>query len=347
MFTQLKLTQVSIILSPTSILNNLFATFVAMAVSLPDLPVELIYHILNFIPSKENAIIRVRETCRALAFKTTELFTKKYFSSGSWPLTRRTVLALTGISKNKFLNPTLKNMILFRYNNKYKCGSRYSLAEGIDIKELSQSLQILANLRSLNLADFNFKGPENFLGDLLATLSLPSITRFRLSKITTHAGNVQKFIALHNGTIKTVVFDELDPIAPAKGAWSGLLSSLTCLKDVKLICIRKPLKNGYFVRFEPGNEYKPENQGEYEDEDEYEDEEIFRRYVKVYTEFDDCDCSLCMEFGNWDMHWIFAEYRLGTDAKKEDWTRGLELMVAGSRTIHFTRDGVRDMDFDP
>jgi len=288
-----------------------------MALSLPDLPVELIYRILNFIPSKENAIIQVHETCRALALKTTEPFARKYFSSGSWRLTRRTVSALTGISKNKYLNPALKDITLFRYTNEYEYGLRYSLAKGIDVKELGQSLQTLANLRSLNLADFNFKGSQNFLGDLLATLSLPSITDFGLLKVLVHASDIGKFITLHSNTIKTVVFDELDLIAPAKGAWTGLLSSLTCLKDVELVHIRKPLKCGTYVRFEPEDEEDP----------------TFNRYVKLDTRTDDCGCYMCQK--RCDFHWSYAEYRLGTDAEKEDWTRGLELMVAGSRTVIF------------
>ena len=330
MFTKLKLTQVSTILSPTPIFNSLFATFVAMVLSLPDLPVELLNHALNFIPSKENAIISVRETCRTLALKTTEIFARKYFSRVSWRLTRRTVSALTRISKNKYLNPAVTHIILFRYINKYEPKSRYSLAKGIDIKELGQSLQTLANLRSLCLADFNFKGSENFLSDLLATLSLPSITHFELSKILAHASNLQKFIALHSDTIKSVEFDELDLTAPAKGAWSGLLSSLTWLKDVKLIYIRKPLKRGYFVRFEPKDtEYS-----------------TFERYVELDTTYDRCDCDLC--FKRLDYYGAFAEYRLGTDAEKEDedWTRGLELMAAGSRTVDF-RDGSSPEDKDP
>jgi hypothetical protein len=304
-----------------------------MVLSLPDLPVELIKHTLNFIPSEENAIIPVRETCRALALKTTEIFARKYFSRGSWRLTRRTVSALTGISKNKFLNPTLKHITLFRYVNEYQeSDSRYSLAKGIDIKELGQGLQTLTNLRSLYLADFNFRGSKNFLGRLLTTLSLPSITDFGLSKVLVHADGLQKFIAVHSGTIRTVVFDELDLTAPAKGAWSELLDSLTLLKDVKLICIRKPLKCGHFVRFEPKDE----------------EDSTFQRYVKLETEYDSCGCDICLEYEGQNLHWIFAEYRLGTDAKKEDWARGLELMMDGSRTVYFLHgNSPRDRDFDP
>ena len=295
-----------------------------MALSLPDLPVELIHRTLNFIPSKENAIIQVHETCRALALKTTELFAREYFSSGSWRLTQRNVSALAGISKNKYLNPTLKHITLFRYTNEYEYDLRYSLAKGIDIKELGQSLQTLANLRSLTLANFNFRGSEKFLGNLLATLSLPLITDFELSKILAHANNIGKFITLHSNTIKTVVFDELDLTAPAKGAWSRLLSSLTCLKDVELIHIRKPLKCGFFVRFEPEDEKDP----------------TFNRYVELDTSYDDCGCDICQK--RFDFHDIFAEYKLGTDAEKEDWTRGLELMVAGSRTVDFVYNYSRD-----
>ncbi|OCK89746.1 uncharacterized protein K441DRAFT_699714, partial [Cenococcum geophilum 1.58] len=208
-----------------------------MALSLPDLPVELIYHTLNFIPSEEYAIISVRGTCRALALKTAEIFAREYPPPSSWPLTRRTVSALTGISQNKFLNLALERVTLFRYINKYEDGSKCSLPKGINIKELGQSLQILANLRSLCLADFDFGGSENFLADLLATLSLPLITDFELSEILIHACGLQKFIALNKNTIKTVVFNTLDLSAPAEGAWSGLLRSLTRLKDVKLIDI--------------------------------------------------------------------------------------------------------------
>lgn len=46
----------------------------------------------------------------------------------------------------------------------------------------------------------------------------------------------------------------------------------------------------------------------------------------------DCYCDSCL--GQFS-HWTYAQYRLGTDTKKEDWTRGLELMVAGSRTVQF------------
>ena len=166
---------------------------------------------------------------------------------------------------------------------------------------------------------FNFRGSEKFLGDLLATLSLPSITDFKLSKILVHSGDLQNFIALHSNTIKTVVFDELDPTAPAEGAWSGLLSSLTLLKDVKLIHIRKPLKCGDFVRFEP----------------EVKRGCTFWRYVDWDMETDcDCDCDFCLGGMGQFHHWTYAQYRLGTNTK-EDWTRGLELMVAGSRTVHF------------
>jgi hypothetical protein len=80
-----------------------------MAPSLPDLPSEVIVRILNFIPSDENAIIQVRETCRNLAFKTKEMFARQYFIVGSWRLTRRAVSALAGISKDEFLNPTLEH----------------------------------------------------------------------------------------------------------------------------------------------------------------------------------------------------------------------------------------------
>jgi hypothetical protein len=305
-----------IVLSPTSIFNALFATFIAMALSLPDLPVELIYHTLNFIPSEEYAIISVRGTCRALALKTAEIFAREYPPPGSWPLTRRTVSALTGISKNKYLNPGLERVTLFRYINKYEHGLKCSLAKGINIKELGQSLQILANLRSLCLADFNFRGSENFLSDLLATLSLPLITDFELSRILAHARGLRKFIALNSNTIKTVVFSKLDLSAPAKGAWSGLLSSLTKLKDVKLIHIRKPLKCGEFVRFEPEDICDPP----------------FRRY--------DCVCDICLEHAGQNLHRVFGEYSLGTDAGKEDWTIGLELMAAGSRTVYFWGDSV-------
>ena len=303
-----------------------------MVLSLPDLSVELIEHTLNFIPIKENAIIPVRETCKALALKTTEIFAREYFSSGSWRLTRRNVSALTGISKNEFLNPTLEHITLFRYVNEHQSGSRYSLAKGIDIKELGQGLQTLANLRSLHLANFNFEGSENFLGDLLATLSLPSITDFELSKVLVHADGLRKFIALHSGTITTVVFDALDLTAPAKGAWSGLLSSLTWLKDVKLIHISKPLKCGDFVRFES----------------EGQKDSTFERYVELDVYYDGCGCDICLEYAGQNIHWVFAEYRLGTEAKKEDWARGLELMMAGSRTVEFWRDNnPRDGDPDP
>ena len=292
-----------------------------MATSLPDLPVELIYHTLNFIPSEEYAVISVRGTCRALALKTAEIFVREYPPPGSWPLTRRTVSALTGISKNKYLNPALERVTLFRYINKYEHGLKCSLAKGINIKELGQSLQILANLRSLCLADFNFRGSENFLSDLFATLSLPLITDFELSKILAHARDLREFIALNSNTIKTVVFNKLDLSAPAKGAWSGLLSSLTRLKDVKLIHIRKPLKCGEFVRFEPEDRCDPP----------------FRRYVD-WTGRYDCGCDICLEHAGQNLHRVFGEYSLGTDAKKEDWTKGLELMAAGSRTVHFWGD---------
>ena len=298
-----------------------------MALSLPDLPVELINYVLNFIPSKVNAIIPIRETCRDLASKTTEIFAREYFSSGSWPVTRRNVSALTGISKNIFLNLALERVTLFRYINKYEYGSKYSLAKGIDVKELGQSLTALANLRSLCLADFNFRGSDDFLGDLLATLSLPSITDFKLSKALVHARGLRKFISLHSNTIKTVVFDELDLTAPAEGAWSGLLRSLFRLKDVKLIHIRKPLKCGDFVRFDIKDS-------------------TFQKYVD-WDAFYDCDCDICLEYAGQNFHWSFAEYRLGTDAKKEDWTRGLGLMVAGSRTVEFERGDPIDLYPDP
>lgn len=302
-----------------------------MALSLPDLPMELIYHTLNFIPSKEYAIISVRGTCRALALKTAEIFAREYPPPGSWPITRRTVSALTGISQNKFLNPALERVTLFRYINKYEHGSKCSLTKGINIKELGQSLQILVNLRSLCLADFNCRGSENFLGDLLATLSLPLITDFELSNILVHARGLRKFIALNSNTIKTVVFDELDLSAPAEGAWSGLLRSLIRLKDVKLIHICKPLKCGDFVRFEPEDEC----------------DSTFRRYVDWDGRYD-CDCDICLEYAGQNLHRVFGEYRLGTDAKKEDWTKGLELMVAGSRTVYLWGDSdARSGDPDP
>ena len=331
-FTKLKLTQVSIILSPTSHIQQ--PTFVVMALSLLDLPAELICRIFNFIPSDENAIIPIRKTCRALALITTEIFARKYFSLGSWRLTPRAVSALTGISKNKVLNPTLKYIALFQYTSKYQKYDPGSLAKGIDIKELGQSLQTLANLRSFHLAKFNFRGSEKFLGDLLATLSLPSITNFYLSDILAHAGDLQKFIALHSDTIDTVAFDGLDLTAPAKGAWSGLLGSLTQLKDVELIHIRKPLKCGHFVRFEPKDE----------------EDSIFERYVQVDREYDDCGCLICFEFAERGTHWVLAEYRLGTDVEveEEDWTRGLGLMAAGSRSIHFSfGSDLSDGDPDP
>ena len=310
-------------MSPTLIFNSLFATFVAMTTSLPGLPAEIIKYIFDFIPRKEHAIISVRETCKALALKTTEIFAREYFPSGSWRLTRRAVSAITGISKNEFLNPTLKRITLFRYVNQYEeSNSRYSLAKGIDIKELCQGLQTLANLRSLCLANFDVPGSENFLGDLLATLSLPSITEFKLSNIVAHADDLRKFIALHSDIIKTVEFDELDLTAPARGAWSGLLSSLTQLKDVELILIRKPLKCDNFVRFESKDENKS----------------IFKRYVWMDTYYDGCDCNYCLDHSGQNYHLVFDEYRLGTDTKKEDWTRGLELMMAGSRTVRFRWD---------
>jgi len=293
-----------------------------MAASLPDLPVEIIKHIFDFIPRKEHAIISVRETCKALALKTTEIFAREYFPSGSWRLTRRAVSAITGISKNEFLNPTLKRITLFRYVNQYeKSKSRYSLAKGIDIKELRQGLQTLANLRSLCLANFDFEGSENFLGDLLATLSLPSITEFKLSNILAHADDLRKFIALHSDIIKTIEFDELDLTAPARGAWSGLLSSLTQLKDVELILIRKPLKCDNFV--------------------------IFEGFICVDTYYDGCDCEICLDRSGEDHHMFFHEYRLGTDTEMEDWTRGLELMMAGSRTVKFRGGYPQDADPDP
>ena len=118
------------------------------------------------------------------------------------------------------------------------------------------------------------------------------------------------------------MFDELDLTAPENGAWSGLLSSLTWLKDVKLIHIRKALKYEDYVRFEPEDEK----------------DSTFQRYVQLDTEYDSCGCDICMEHAGQDLHGVFAEYRLGTDAKKEDWTRGLELMVAGSRTVQYWRD---------
>ena len=299
-------------MSPTSIFNNLSVTFVAMAVSLPDLPVELIYRIFNFIPSEEDAIIQVRETCRALAFKTTELFARQYFSSSSWPVTRRTVSALTRISKNKFLNPALKDITLFRYTDKYqKSKSRYSTAKGIDIKELSRSLRTLTNLRSLHLADFDFIRIEKFVSGLLATLSLPSITDFGLLRINIYASDLQEFIALHSNTIKTVVFDDLNL---TKGAWSELLSSLTQLKDVKLIRIRKPKQYYDFIRFDSEDIYDP----------------TFERYVDWYAQYD-CGCENCSDYARDDHHAAFGEYRVGMDVKKGDWTRGLELMAAGSR----------------
>lgn len=298
-----------------------------MALSLPDLSVELIHRVFNFIPNEENEIISVRETCRALALKTTEIFAWKYFLRGSWRLTPRAVSALTGISKNKILNPTLKHVTLFRYTNEYEYGSGasgYSLAKRIDIKKLGQSLQTLANLRSLHLAKFDFIGFENFLGGL----SLPLITDFRLSEIVVHASNLQNFIALHSNTIDTVVFNKLHLTAPAKGAWSGLLGSLTQLKDVKLINIRKPLKCGYFVRFEP----KDEEDSTFESKDE--EYSTFERYVQLDLECDYCEC--CYNHPSQIHHYAFGVYRLGTDAKKEDWTRGLELMVARSRTVDFS-----------
>ncbi|OCK90928.1 uncharacterized protein K441DRAFT_679976 [Cenococcum geophilum 1.58] len=295
-----------------------------MAPSLPDLPVELINLTLSFIPKEEIAIIPVRKACRALASKTMEIFAREYFSLGSWCLRPGAVSALTGISKNKFLNPTLEDITLFRYTNEYEYGSEdsgLSLARRVDIKELGQSLQTLANLRSLCLADFGFRGFEKFLGDLLATLSLPSITDFKLLEIILHSCDLQNFITLHSNTIKTVVFDKLDLTAPAEGAWSGLLSSLTLLKDVKLIRIREPLKCGDVVRFEP----------------EVKNYYTFWRYVDWNTEYE-CDC---------DSSPSYAEYRLGTDTKKEDWTRGLELMMAGSRTVQFfggSSSWIRDPD---
>ena len=194
----------------------------------------------------------VRKTCRALALKTTEIFAREYFLEILWRLTLRAVSVLTEISKNRFLNPTLECVTLYQYANKYNLGDLgCSLTKRVNIKELSQSLQTLANLRLLHLANFNFRGSENFLANLLTTLSLPLITDFKLTKIPVHSGNLQNFIALHSNTIKTVVFNKLDLTALVEGAWSRLLISLTLLKDVKLIRIRKPLKYGDFVRFEP------------------------------------------------------------------------------------------------
>jgi len=163
----------------------------------------------------------------------------------------------------------------------------------------------LANLRVLWLANFNIEGFENFLGNLLSTVWLPSITVFRLTKTLIHAGDVQKFIARHSITIKTVEFDELDLIAPANGAWSGLLRSLTLLKDVKLIHINQPLKCSIPVTFEPDDE----------------EDSTFERCVELHKQYH-------------HIRWVYSEYRLGTDVKKEDWTRGLELMMVGSKVVN-------------
>ena len=92
------------------------------------------------------------------------------------------------------------------------------MAKGINIKELGQSLRTLTNLRSLHLADFNFIGFNKFIGGLLATLSLPLITDFGLSEINIYASDLQKFIALHSDTIKTVIFNKLNLTTPRKGA---------------------------------------------------------------------------------------------------------------------------------
>src|SRR5262249_15102567 len=157
----------------------------------------------------------------------------------------------------------------------------------------------------------------------LATLSLPSITNFRLWKLPVDADDLRKFITRHKDTIKTVEFGELDLTTPSSGAWSSLLSSLTSLKDdVELIRIRKPIKRGYFVTFEPENRF----------------DSTFGRYV-WYDEYD-CDCHDCLLPS--PFAWSSREYRLGTRAKKEDWTRGLELMIAGSRICLRNGDVIRD-----
>jgi hypothetical protein len=147
-------------------------------------------------------------------------------------------------------------------------------------------------------------------------LSLPSITNFGVSKILAHADDLRKFIARHSNIIRIVVFHQLDLTGPAKGAWSGLLSSLTWLKDARLICIYKPLKSDETVSFES------------------EDKDSFERYVKMYFYYEDCWCGCCNKYydADLDLHWS-AEYMLGTDIKKADWRRGLELMMVNSRTI--------------
>ena len=96
--------------------------------------------------------------------------------------------------------------------------------------------------------------------------------------------------------------------------------------------IRKPLKRGNFVRFEPKDEK----------------DSTFQRYVELDTYYDSCGCDICLEYAGQNLHWIFAEYRLATDTEKEDWARGLELMMDGSRTVEFWRNNTpRDGDPDP
>ena len=170
----------------------------------------------------------------------------------------------------------------------------------INIKELCQGLLALTNLRSLHLARFMCE----FTKDLLSTLWLPSITDFELSDTAVTDDHLQGFIHRHSGTIKTVLLKCLD--LRRNCSWSGVLRSLTRLTDAKLICISYPVENGRLIQLGPGDEGYS----------------TFNRYVMLDGSIGYCDCwpegPGCS---------VPVEYRLGTDAKREDFTRGLKLMM--------------------
>jgi hypothetical protein len=235
-------------------------TLLAAMVTLNDLPVELVDHVIDYLPCQDS-LLHLRLVSRALCLKTSRNFSKTYFSASHWRLGSSAVRAITHFSKQPEVVANLISITLQAplRNRPYE---NIWTAKGIDPERLAKSISRFTQLRVLSLNHFGFMIQDawSFLRVFFENLMLQKLETLQINSCDIEYRDLIKLLRKHRNTIKTIDFDSLNLVFRSESnkrrpkfhsPWSDVLLAMRQFRNNCSITLDQPNEDSMPAQLHP------------------------------------------------------------------------------------------------
>lgn len=208
--------------------------------SLPTLPVELVEHILDYLPHRDT-LLHLRLVCRDINAKISRRFAKAYFDEAVWRLSATSTKSIVSFTSCPDIASNITNIRLIAPSGCYGCYDNIWSAKNIDPAHIAKAFSFCTQADSLILSNLRgcYEDSENFLSPFAQNLHFPKLKDLTLSNAKIHSETVILLQKKHCQTLESVKYHGVELINPKNEhrpclqliPWVDVLASMQSFKN--------------------------------------------------------------------------------------------------------------------